>query len=56
MKHFRIDGSYITYVSMVVEAETLEEAKDIAYNADGGDFKETGLGDWNIDSIKEITQ
>ena len=56
MKQFRIDASFITYVSMIVEADTLNEAKDIAYNADGGDFKETGLGDWNIDSIKEIKQ
>jgi hypothetical protein len=50
---FRVDASYTTYVSMLIEADSLDEAKDIAYNADGGDFKETGLGDWNIDSIQE---
>ena len=53
MKKYRIEASYITYLWLEVEAENLAEAKDIAYNADGGDFKESGFSDWNIDRVEQ---
>ena len=53
MKTYRILASYTSYCYMDVEAENLDEAREIAYNADGGDFKDQGLGDWNIDEITE---
>ena len=53
MKTFKIQASYTTFVEATIEAENLDEAREIAYNMDGGDFKDTGLGDWNIDNIYE---
>jgi hypothetical protein len=53
MKKFKIHASYVSYVEATVEAENLDEAREIAYNMDGGDFKDTGLGDWNVDNIFE---
>lgn len=53
MKTFKVQASYVTFVEATIEAESLDEAKDIAYNMDGGDFKDTGYGDWNVDNIEE---
>jgi hypothetical protein len=39
---------------MEVEAESIEDAKDIAYEADGGDFDSDEHGDWNIDDVIEL--
>ena len=56
MKTFKIHASYTTYLSATVEAENLDEAREIAYNMDGGDYKDTGFGDWNIDEVfEEVT-
>ena len=54
MKTFKILASYMSYSSLTIEAENIDEAKEIAFNADGGDFKFDGFGDWNIDSVEEI--
>ena len=54
MKTYRIEASYLTYLSLEIEAENLAEAKEIAYNADGGDFKGDNYGDWNIDRVEEV--
>lgn len=53
MNKYRVLASYTSYCFMDIEAENLDEAREIAYNADGGDFKDQGLGDWNIDEINE---
>jgi hypothetical protein len=53
MKKFKIHASYTTYLSATIEAENRDEAREIAYNMDGSDFKDTGMGDWNIDEIFE---
>ena len=53
MKKFKIQASYVSYVEATIEADSLDEAKQIAYEMDGGDFKNTGYGDWNIDEITE---
>jgi hypothetical protein len=54
MKKFLVYASYVNYVKTEVEAENIDEAKEIAYELDGGDFKDTGHGDWNIDDIVEV--
>ena len=54
MKHYKILASYIVYCSMDVEAENENEAREIAYNADGADFSTDEHGNWNIDEIKEF--
>lgn len=57
MKTFKIIASLITYYKIEIEAETEDEAYQIAkYDADGSDFKEIGLGDWEICDIQEIQE
>jgi hypothetical protein len=51
MKSYKILASYTTYCSLVVEAESEDEAREVAYQADGGDFKDNDFGDWNIDDV-----
>jgi hypothetical protein len=53
-KTYKIQASYMTYVTLNVEAESIDEAWDIALNADGGDFKQVDNGDWNIDAVIEL--
>jgi len=56
MKKFRIEASYTTYLYLEVEADDYAQARDKANEADGGDFKDSGFSDWNIDGIEEVTQ
>jgi hypothetical protein len=51
MKSYKILASYTTYCSLVVEAESEDEAREIAYQADGGDFKDNDFGDWDINDV-----
>jgi hypothetical protein len=44
----------MSYVYADIEADSLSEAKEIAYDMDGGDFKQTSFGDWNIDEVIEL--
>ena len=44
MKTFKVIASSITYYKIEIEAETEDEAYQIAkYDADGSDFREIGL-------------
>ena len=43
------------YVYLDVEAGSPEEAKEIAENTDGGEFKEDGVGDWEYDRTETET-
>jgi len=54
MKTYRVLASYTVYCSMDVEAENLDEAKELAYDADGFDFSTDEHGDWNIDDVIEM--
>lgn len=55
MKRYKVTACYYTYCTAVVEAETEDEAYNIAQEMDGGSFKESGeLGDWHINEVKEI--
>ena len=56
MKTYRILASYTAYCSMVVKAENMDEAKEMAYEADGGDFQSDEYGDWNIDDVIELEE
>ena len=51
MAHFRILASYTVYCSMNVEADNIDEARQLAYDADSGDFDSDEHGDWNIDDV-----
>lgn len=46
---------YSDYVYLDVEAGSPEEAKEIAENTDGGEFKEDGVGDWEYDRTETET-
>lgn len=55
MKKFKVWAEVISDCYLVVEAETLEEAIEIAENTDGGEFEEdpTG-GEFKIGTAYEI--
>jgi hypothetical protein len=57
MKTYKVIASSITYYKVEIEAENENEAYKIAkYHADGSDFKEVGLGDWEIHDIQEVQE
>jgi len=47
-KTFRVQAECITYCYIDVEADSTEEANQIAADTDGGEFITTEEGDWNI--------
>ena len=51
MKTYRILASSVNYYYLDIEAKDDEEAWKIAYDTDGGDYKEQEMGDWQIDSV-----
>jgi hypothetical protein len=53
MPKYIVTASYITYCTMEVEAESQDEAWDIARAADGGDFTEDNSTDWEVVEIRE---
>jgi hypothetical protein len=59
MKKFKVKASYVTYVYAYIEANDKNEAYQIAYEMDGGDFEresDYNQGDWEIDNVMEITE
>lgn len=53
MKTYKVLAKYTTYVYTFVEAEDEEQAWDKAQELDGGTFKDSGYGDWDIESVEE---
>lgn len=53
MAKFRVKYRSIDYLYLDVEADTFEEAKEIAENTDGGEFIENGIGDWEYDHTED---
>lgn len=51
MKLYKVNASYITYLSIDIEADSAEHAQEIARELDGGDFKANGYSDWSIDDV-----
>ena len=56
MKKFKVTASYITYLIAEINADSLEEACELAKDLDGGSFEDKGGYDWNIDGVVEIKQ
>ena len=57
MKRYKVSASYLTYVHTYVEAESFEQAWDLAVDIDGGDFerdKGDDLSDWSINMVQEV--
>ena len=55
MPKFRVTATQMTYLEIEVEADNAQEALEIGRNTDGGDFQETGLGDWTVNGAFEVT-
>jgi hypothetical protein len=56
MKRYKVSASYLTHVHTYVEAESFEQAWDIALDTDGGEFerdKGDDLSDWSINMVEE---
>jgi hypothetical protein len=56
MAKFRAVATYTSYCEVIIEAESEDEAFEIAQSMDGGDFTPIDGGDWDIDSVTEITE
>ena len=50
---YRVMYKSTEYVYIDVEADSIEEAKEIAENTDGGEFIEDDVGDWEYDSVMD---
>lgn len=50
---YRVMYRSTDYVYIDVEANSVEEAKEIAENTDGGEFIEDGVGDWEYDRVMD---
>lgn len=56
MKTYKVMAQYSTFVYTFIEAENDEQAWETAINLDGGDFKDSGFGDWDVYSVKPQEQ
>jgi hypothetical protein len=55
MNKYRVYASYVVELYVDVEAESIDDAYDVAYNIDGGDYtRKDNDSDWQIDRIEEI--
>lgn len=54
MAKYRVWAESISDVYLDVEANSKEEAMEIAMDTDGGDFIEDGMGDWQFGSVVEM--
>ena len=54
MAKFRIYASYTVNLFLDIEADTFDEALDVARVADGADFVPIDESGWNIDEVREI--
>ena len=54
MAKYRVWAEWISDVYLDVEAETEEEALEIAEETDGGEFIESSTGDWRIGSAYRL--
>lgn len=48
---YKVLARVTSYVYDIIEAEDDEQAWQIAHELDGGSFKDTGSGDWDIVSV-----
>lgn len=57
MRTYKITASFVSYCHAEIEAETQEEAEQIARDMDGGDFiPAQDNDDWTIEAVHEVTQ
>lgn len=55
MKTFIVNASQLVFYEKVVQAETPEEAEEIAFESEFDDkWREIEYSDWQLEKIKEI--
>jgi hypothetical protein len=55
MKTYKVWAKQTTYLYAYVDADNEEQAWDLALEKDGSDFIDKGDGDWDINSVDEVT-
>lgn len=55
MKKYHVQGSYLQWFECFVEANSLEEAEEIALSGDA-DYMMMDCDDWSIDRIVQIAK
>ena len=53
---YRVWAKCISDVYLDVEADSPEEAWEIANEADGGEFIDSGKGDWIMNPVDEVEE
>jgi SOS-response transcriptional repressor LexA len=53
MNKYLVTASSISYFTLEIEAESVDEAFQLGKEADGSDFARDGEGDWVIVDVKE---
>ena len=58
MKKFKVLAAYTSYCTAEIEAETEQEAWELAREMDGGDFEPAKGwdGEWHVSDVKEIKE
>ena len=57
MPKFKATAGYITYATVIIEAENVDQAYRIAKDMDGGDFTPSNNNyDWHISDVHEVDE
>ena len=55
LNQFRIECSEVNYFTVLVEAETEEQARELAHaNINGFDIENEYVSEWTIESVEEV--
>ena len=55
LNQFRIECSEVNYFTILVEAETEEQARELAHaNINGFDIENEYVSEWTIESVEEV--
>ena len=55
MNQFRVECSEVNYFTVIVEAETEDEARELAQaNINSYDVEDEYVSDWSIESVEEL--
>ena len=55
MNQFKIECSEVTYFTVLVEADTENEARELAHaNINSFDVEEEYVSEWTIESVEEL--
>ena len=55
MNQFKIECSEVTYFTVLVEADTENEARELAHaNINSFEVEDEYVSEWNIESVEEV--